>query len=58
MKRLACLIVLAGLGLGTFAQSDNQKSSNLTIGSLDNLKPSEYISVGKSIIYSNTWMFR
>ena len=45
MKRLACLIVLAGLGLGTFAQSDNQKSSNLTIGSLDNLKPSEYISV-------------
>ena len=45
MKRLACMLVLASLGLSASAQSDTLKPRNLTIGSLDNVKSSNYIPV-------------
>ena len=45
MKRLACMLVLASLGLSTFAQTDSVKRSSLVLNNLEEANSSNYIPV-------------
>ena len=45
MKRLACFLVVASLGLSGFAQSNGHNSSSLTLKELEVNEHSEYIPV-------------
>ena len=45
MKRIACMLVLASLGLNTFAQTDSVKRSSLVLNNLEEANSSNYIPV-------------
>ena len=45
MKRIACMLVLASLGLSTFAQTDSVKRSSLVLNNLEEANSSNYIPV-------------
>ena len=45
MKRLACMLVLASLGLSTFAQTDSVRRSSLVLNNLEEANSSNYIPV-------------
>ena len=45
MKRLACMLVMASLGLSTFAQTDSVRRSSLVLNNLEEANSSNYIPV-------------